>query len=78
MSGSGERQGGRRSHRGCVAGDGGMGDVLQHDRFGTRDKEVWRQGHRVGASHVAPSGSRELSLIPARALPGEQGLYLHA
>ena len=55
-----------------------MGDVLQHDRFGTRDKEVWRQDHRVGASHVASSGHRELSLIPARVLLGEQGLYLHA
>ena len=52
--------------------------MLQHDRFGTRDKEVWRQGHRVGASHVASSGHRELSLIPARVLLGEQGLYLQA
>lgn len=34
-----------------------MRAVLQHDGFGNRDKEVWRQGHRVGASHVAASGS---------------------
>ena len=38
--------------------------VLQHDPSGNKDKGVCRQGHRVGVSHEASSGSQAAANDP--------------
>lgn len=35
-----------------------MRAVFQHDPSGSKDEGVWRQDSKVGAAHVASSGSQ--------------------